>query len=70
MGLELVKSRKVTTIKIYETDVKFLNYISKLTRIPRIHLLSMTISLLALAILRPREIHGLFREVIEGYEGR
>ena len=54
--------------KIYQSDYRFLEYLRKRLRIPRIHLLSMAISLLALAILRSNEIYRLYQEVVREYE--
>ena len=59
---------EVRQIKIYKRDLKFLNYLSEVSRRPRIHLLSLAISLLALAILRADEVYHLYREVVEEYE--
>ena len=59
---------KVSVIKIYEEDLKFLNFLSKASRRPRIHLLSMAVSLLALAVLRPNDIYHLYGEVVREYE--
>ena len=54
--------------KIYRSDYRFLEYLRKRLRIPRIRLLSMAISLLALAILRSNEIYRLYQEVVREYE--
>ena len=59
---------EVRQIKIYKHDLKFLNFLSEVSRRPRIHLLSLAISLLALAVLRPNEVYHLYREVVEEYE--
>ena len=59
---------EVRQVKIYKSDLKFLNYLSEVSRRPRIHLLSLAISLLALAILKPNEVYHLYREVIKEYE--
>jgi len=59
---------KVAVIKIYEEDLEFLNFLSKASRRPRIHILSLAISLLALAVLKPDEIYHLYEEVIKENE--
>ena len=60
---------EVRQVKIYKSDLKFLNYLSEVSRRPRIHLLSLAVSLLALAVLRPNEVYRLYEEVVrEGYE--
>ena len=59
---------EVRQIRIYQSDLKFLNYLSEVSRRPRIHLLSLAISLLALAVLKPNEVYHLFEEVIREHE--
>lgn len=59
---------KVSVIKIYEEDLKFLNFLSKASRRPRIHILSLAVSLLALAVLKPNEVYHLFEEAIREHE--
>ena len=59
---------EVHQTKIYRSDYRFLEYLRKRLRIPRIRLLSMAISLLALAILRSNEIYRLYQEVVREYE--
>ena len=59
---------KVSITKIYEEDLKFLNFLSKASRRPRIHLLSLAVSLLALVVLRPNDIYHLYEEAIREYE--
>ena len=54
--------------KIYRSDYRFLEYLRKRLRIPRIRLLSMAISLLALAVLKPDETYSLYQRVVKEYE--
>jgi len=66
VALELVRKVKVT--KIYSDDLRFIEYLSRLKKIPKIHLLSLSVSLLALSILKPNEVYRLYEEAIKGYE--
>ena len=59
---------EVHQTKIYRSDYRFLEYLRKRLRIPRIRLLSMAISLLALAVLKPDETYSLYQRVIKEYE--
>ena len=59
---------EVHQTKIYQSDYRFLEYLRKRLRIPRIRLLSMAISLLALAVLKPDETYSLYQRVIKEYE--
>ena len=59
---------EVRQVKIYKSDLKFLNYLSEVSRRPRIHLLSLAVSLLALAVLRADEVYRLYEEVVRDYE--
>ena len=54
--------------KIYRSYYRFLEYLRKRLRIPRIRLLSMAISLLALAVLKPDETYSLYQRAIKEYE--
>ena len=60
--------RKVKVTKIYSDDLRFIEYLSRLKKIPKIHLLSLSVSLLALSILRPDRIYQLYEEVVRDYE--
>ena len=59
---------EVRQVKIYKSDLKFLNYLSEVSRRPRIHLLSLAVSLLALAVLRADEVYRLYEEEVRDYE--
>jgi len=59
---------EVHQTKIYQSDYRFLEYLQKRLRIPRIRLLSMAISLLALAVLKPDETYSLYQRVVKEYE--
>jgi len=59
---------EVRQVKIYKSDLKFLNYLSEVSRRPRIHILSLAVSLLALAVLRADEVYRLYEEVVRDYE--
>jgi len=59
---------EVHQTKIYQSDYRFLEYLRKRLRIPRIRLLSMAISLLALAVLKPDETYSLYQRVVKEYE--
>jgi len=59
---------EVHQTKIYRSDYRFLEYLRKRLRIPRIRLLSMAISLLALAVLKLDETYSLYQRVIKEYE--
>ena len=61
---------KVHQTKIYRSDYRFLEYLRKRLRIPRIRLLSMAISLLALVVLKPDETYSLYQRVVKEYEER
>ena len=60
--------RKVKVTKIYSDDLRFIEYLSRLKKISKIHLLSLSVSLLALSILRPDRIYQLYEEVLRDYE--
>jgi hypothetical protein len=52
-------------LKIYKRDFKFITFVARELRQPRIRIVEFMTSLLALAILRPDEIYNLFKEVVE-----
>jgi len=58
------KENVFCSIKIYRSDFKFINFVAKRLRQPRVRIVQFMTSLLALAILKPDEIYNLFEKTV------
>jgi len=54
------KENVFCSIKVYRSDFKFINFVAKRLRQPRVRIVQFMTSLLALAILKPDQVYNLY----------